>query len=39
MGDDPATSVVDASGCFHDVANPYAVDGSIFPTISGYNRR
>lgn len=37
MGDDPATSVVDARGRFHDVANLYAVDGSIFPTISGYN--
>jgi choline dehydrogenase-like flavoprotein len=37
MGDDPATSVVDPHGRFHDVANLYAVDGSIFPTISGYN--
>jgi len=37
MGDDPRTSVVNADGRFHDVPNLYAVDGSIFPTISGYN--
>jgi choline dehydrogenase-like flavoprotein len=37
MGDDPATSVVDAGGRFHDVDNLYACDGSVFPTSSGYN--
>jgi choline dehydrogenase-like flavoprotein len=37
MGDDPARSVVDAAGRFHDVDNLYACDGSVFPTSSGYN--
>ncbi len=37
MGTDPATSVTDAGGRFHDVANLYACDGSVFPTSSGYN--
>jgi gluconate 2-dehydrogenase alpha chain len=37
MGSDPATSVVDARGRFHDVENLFAVDGSVFPTSSGYN--
>src|SRR5262249_7175369 len=37
MGPDPATSVVDPSGKFHDVGNLYACDGSVFPTSSGYN--
>jgi choline dehydrogenase-like flavoprotein len=37
MGTSPATSVTDAYGRFHDVANLYAVDGSVFPTSSGYN--
>jgi gluconate 2-dehydrogenase alpha chain len=37
MGTDPATSVTDASGRFHDVDNLWAVDGSVFPTSSGYN--
>ena len=37
MGADPATSVVDPQGRFHDVDNLYACDGSVFPTSSGYN--
>ncbi|HEV7733544.1 MAG TPA: GMC family oxidoreductase [Candidatus Binatia bacterium] len=37
MGTDPATSVVDAGGRFHDVDNLWACDGSVFPTSSGYN--
>jgi len=37
MGDDPATSVCDAFGKFHDVDNLYAMDGSVFVTSSGYN--
>jgi len=37
MGPDPATSVTDPSGRFHDVDNLYACDGSVFPTSSGYN--
>ena len=35
MGNDPATSVVDADGRFHDVDNLYACDGSVFPTSRG----
>lgn len=37
FGRDPATSVCDANGRFHDVGNLYASDGSLFPTSSGYN--
>ena len=37
MGSDPASSVCDAFGKFHDVANLYAADGSVFVTSSGYN--
>src|SRR5262249_13466931 len=37
MGNDPTTSVTDATGRFHDVDNLFAVDGSVFPTASGYN--
>jgi choline dehydrogenase-like flavoprotein len=37
MGSDPATSVVDANGKFHEVDNLYACDGSIFVTSSGWN--
>jgi gluconate 2-dehydrogenase alpha chain len=37
MGNDPATSVVDAGGKFHEVDNLYACDGSVFPTSSGWN--
>ena len=37
MGADPATSVTNADGRFHDVDNLYACDGSVFPTSSGYN--
>ena len=37
MGDDPATSVVDADGRAHDVPNLYVYDGSVFPTSAGVN--
>jgi choline dehydrogenase-like flavoprotein len=37
MGADPATSVTDAGGKFHDLDNLWACDGSVFPTSSGYN--
>ena len=37
MGNDPATSVVDANGRFHEVDNLYACDGSVFVTSSGWN--
>jgi len=37
MGNDPATSVVDAWGRAHDVPNLYIFDGSIWPTSSGMN--
>jgi choline dehydrogenase-like flavoprotein len=37
MGSDPATSVVDANGRFHEVDNLYACDGSVFVTSSGWN--
>ena len=37
FGDDPATSVCDADGRFHDVGNLYAADGALFPTSSGFN--
>ncbi len=37
MGTDPAASVVNPAGAFWDVDNLYCVDGSVFPTGSGYN--
>jgi gluconate 2-dehydrogenase alpha chain len=37
MGTDPATSVVDPNGRFHDVDNLYAADGSVFVTSGGWN--
>ena len=37
FGSDPATSVCDADGQFHDIGNLYAADGSLFPTSSGFN--
>jgi GMC oxidoreductase len=37
MGDDPATSVTDANGRFHHVANAYCVDQSLFPTVGSVN--
>jgi len=36
MGDDPATSVVDAWSRFHDVENMVCADSSVFPTSAGY---
>jgi choline dehydrogenase-like flavoprotein len=37
MGDDPATSIVNAWGRSHDVRNLFIVDGSIFITSAGVN--
>ena len=37
MGLDPDTSVVDRYQRFHGIPNLYAIDGSVFPTSSGYN--
>jgi len=37
FGDDPATSVCDRNGKFHDLGNLFASDGALFPTSSGYN--
>ena len=37
MGDDPETSVTDANGRFHHVANAYCVDQSLFPTLGSAN--
>jgi choline dehydrogenase-like flavoprotein len=37
MGNDPATSVVNAWGRSHDVRNLFVVDGSIFITSAGVN--
>jgi choline dehydrogenase-like flavoprotein len=37
MGNDSATSVVDAWGRAHDIPNLYIFDGSIWPTSSGMN--
>ncbi len=37
MGEDPATSVVDAYGRCHDVPNLYVFDGSVWPTSAGMN--
>jgi choline dehydrogenase-like flavoprotein len=36
MGADPATSVVDAYGRFHDLQNLVVADSSVFVTASGY---
>jgi choline dehydrogenase-like flavoprotein len=37
LGDDPATSVTDRYGKFHDFENLYAADGSLFVTSAGMN--
>jgi choline dehydrogenase-like flavoprotein len=37
MGDDAGTSVTDANGRFHHVANAYCVDQSLFPTVGSAN--
>ena len=37
MGSDPASSVCDAFGKFHDLDNLYCADGAVFVTSSGYN--
>ncbi len=37
MGDNPATSVVDAYGRSHDVPNLWVVDGSTWPTSAAVN--
>jgi choline dehydrogenase-like flavoprotein len=37
FGEDPAASVCDPTGRFHDVGNLWAADGALFPTSSGFN--
>ncbi|NJO38744.1 MAG: GMC family oxidoreductase [Rhizobiales bacterium] len=37
MGDDPASSVVDAEARVHGIANLYAAGSSIFPTVGSAN--
>jgi choline dehydrogenase-like flavoprotein len=37
MGDNPATSVTNDAGRFHHIANAYACDQSIFPTVGSVN--
>jgi choline dehydrogenase-like flavoprotein len=37
MGTEPAASVCDTFGKFHDVDNLYCMDGGVFVTSSGYN--
>lgn len=37
MGDNPATSVTNSIGRFHHIANAYACDQSIFPTVGSVN--
>lgn len=37
MGNDPATSVIDAWGRFHGLDNVYAMDGSAFTSSGGFN--
>ena len=37
MGTDPATSVTDADGRFHHIANAYAVGPALFPTVGSPN--
>jgi len=37
MGEDPASSVTDASGRFHHVANAACVDQSLFPAVGSAN--
>ena len=37
MGNDPKTSVTDATGRLHDLDNVLVTDGSVFPTSSGHN--
>ena len=37
MGDNPATSVTNSVGRFHHIANAYACDQSIFPTVGSVN--
>jgi choline dehydrogenase-like flavoprotein len=37
MGDDPATSVVDADGRSWDIPNLWVCDGSLMPTVGGVN--
>ncbi len=37
MGTDPAKSVTDPFGKFHDLANVYSGDGAVWPTSAGMN--
>ena len=37
MGDSPVTSVTTPEGRFHHIANVYAYDQSLFPTVDSVN--
>jgi GMC oxidoreductase len=37
MGTDPATSVTDTNGRFHNVTNAFCADQSLFPTVGSVN--
>jgi choline dehydrogenase-like flavoprotein len=37
MGDDPATSITDVNGKFHDLANVYVAGPALFPSIGSAN--
>jgi choline dehydrogenase-like flavoprotein len=37
MGNDPTTSVVDASSRIHDVPNVFVIDASVHVTNGGFN--
>jgi choline dehydrogenase-like flavoprotein len=37
MGTDPATSVTDPVGRFHQVASAYCCDQAVFPTVGSVN--
>jgi choline dehydrogenase-like flavoprotein len=37
MGTNPATSVTDPNGRFHNVTNAYCADQSLFPTVGSVN--
>ncbi len=37
MGTDPATSVTDGTGRFHQLDNLFVADGSVFPSSGGHN--
>ena len=37
MGTDPATSVTDPNGRFHNVTNAFCADQALFPTVGSVN--